>query len=101
MIGMDTLRILNTLREHAPELRSAGVDHLRLFGSSARGEARPTSDIDLLADFAPNQRITLLTLGGLQQRLTELVGAEVDLSSESWMKEPVRRKALEEAILAF
>ena len=98
---METQRILATLRDHAPELRSAGVDHLRLFGSGARGEAGATSDIDLLADFAPGQRVTLLTLAGLQQRLTELLGAEVDLSSERWMKEPVRREAIEEALLAF
>lgn len=98
---METARIIATLREHAPELRSTGVAHLRLFGSSARGETRRNSDVDLIADFASGQRVTILTLGGLQQRLTELLGAEVDLSSEAWMKEPVRRRALEEAILVF
>jgi len=49
---MDKNRILAILRSHAPELQAAGLAHLRLFGSVARGEATPQSDIDLIADFA-------------------------------------------------
>ena len=98
---MDADRILAILRSHAPELQAAGLAHLRLFGSAARGEATPESDIDLLADFVPGKRISLLTLSGLRLRLTELLGAEVDLSSSDWMKDQVRQKALEEAIRAF
>jgi uncharacterized protein len=90
---MDTDRILAILRSHAPELQAAGLAHLRLFGSVARGEASPHSDIDLLADFDPSARISLLTLSGLQIRLSDLLGAEVDLSSSVWLKEPVRVRA--------
>ena len=98
---MDTDRILAILRSHAPELQAAGLAHLRLFGSAARGQATAQSDIDLLADFVPGKRISLLTLSGIQIRLTELLGAPVDLSSSDWMKDQVRQKALEEAIRAF
>jgi hypothetical protein len=87
---VDTDRILAILRSHAPELQAAGLAHLRLFGSVARGEATPHSDIDLLADFDPSARISLLTLSGLQIRLSDLLGAEVDLSSSAWLKDPVR-----------
>jgi predicted nucleotidyltransferase len=76
-------QILATLRQQAPYLQAAGIAHLRLFGSAARGEATDQSDIDLLADFAPGAHISLLTISGLQQRLKELLGAEVDLSSNS------------------
>ena len=44
---MDTDRILAILRSHATELQAAGLAHLRLFGSVARGEAREGSDVDL------------------------------------------------------
>ena len=94
-------RILATLRRHAPELRAAGLARLRLFGSVARGEATPQSDIDLLADFVPGTRISLLTVSGLQIRLAELLGAGVDLSPADWIKEPVREQALQEAIDVF
>jgi uncharacterized protein len=76
---VDTNRILAILRTHAPELQAAGLAHLRLFGSAARGEATPHSDIDLLADFTPGSRISLLTLSGLRLRLSDLLGTEVDL----------------------
>jgi predicted nucleotidyltransferase len=94
-------RILATLRRHAPELQAAGLAHLRLFGSVARGETTPHSDIDLLADFVPGTRISLLTISSLQVRLAELLGAAVDLSPADWIKEPVRVQALQEAIDVF
>ena len=98
---MDTARILAILRSHAPELQAEGLLHLRLFGSVARGEATPESDIDLLADFAPGSRISLLTLSGLRLRLSDLLDAEVDLSSAASLKEPVRTRANHEALSVF
>jgi uncharacterized protein len=98
---MDKDRIIVILREHAPELRAAGLVHLRVFGSVARGEATPQSDVDLLADFDRSKRLTLLTVGSLERRLGDLLGLKVDLSAAEWMKEPVRRQALREAVIAF
>jgi uncharacterized protein len=98
---MDKERIILILREHAPELKEAGLVHLRVFGSVARGEASPQSDVDLLADFDRSKRVTLLTVGRLESRLGDLLGVKVDLSSADWMKEPVRRQALQEAVIAF
>jgi predicted nucleotidyltransferase len=82
-------------------LQAAGLAHLRLFGSAARGEARKDSEIDLLADFAPGLRVSLLTLSGLRLRLCDLLGAEVDLSSSASLKEPVRSRVDREAVHVF
>jgi predicted nucleotidyltransferase len=98
---MDRESILAVLRTHAPELRSAGLVHLRLFGSVARGEATAHSDVDLLADFDRSRRITLITVGSIESRLADLLGSKVDLSSADWMRESVRNHALSEAVLAF
>ena len=65
---MEKDRVLAILREHAPELMDAGVMHLRVFGSVARGDASSCSDVDLLADFDKSRRLTLVTLGGLESR---------------------------------
>lgn len=100
-LAMDTEHILAILREHASELSAEGLVHLRLFGSVARGEASPESDVDLLAEFAPTKCLTLVTVGGLESRLSDLLGARVDLSSAEWMREPVRDRVLREAVLAF
>ena len=92
---------LAILRAHEAELRASGVLHLRLFGSVARDEATDQSDIDILAYFDPNQRLSLWTLGGLQQQLVDLLGRDVDLVRESRLLGRVRERALNEAVLAF
>lgn len=94
-------RILATLRAHEAELRAAGIVHLRVFGSVARGDAKDRSDVDLLAEFDPAKTQTLVTLGALQSRMSEWLGAEVDLSSAAWLKSSVSERARQEAILAF
>jgi predicted nucleotidyltransferase len=93
--------ILLKLRRHAPELKEAGLVHLRVFGSVARGEANAHSDVDLLADFDKSRQFTLVTVGNLETRLADLLGVKVELSSADWMREPVRQQALREAVLAF
>jgi hypothetical protein len=98
---VDKAFVISTLREHEAELRAEGVLHLRVFGSVARGENSAVSDVDLLADFDRSRRLTLLTMSRLQNRLSDLLGAEVDLSSAEWMREPIRTRALDEAVLAF
>ena len=98
---MDKESILSILQRHAPELQAAGLLHLRLFGSVARGQATAKSDVDLMADFDPSKQMTLVTLGSLENRLSTLLGTTVDLSSADWMKEPVRKQALQEAVIAF
>ncbi len=98
---MEKDRVISLLRGHAAEFQAAGVLHLRLFGSVARGEASPQSDVDLLADFDRSRRFTLVTLSRLESRLAELLGVEVDLSSPEWLRESIRNRVLEEAVLVF
>jgi hypothetical protein len=54
---MDRSTIIAKLREHEPELKAAGIVRLSLFGSVARGDQTPQSDIDLMADFAKTKRL--------------------------------------------
>ena len=57
MEAMDREQVIATLREHEPGLRAVGVVRLSLFGSTARGDRRPDSDVDLLAAFDATRRI--------------------------------------------
>jgi len=98
---MDSASVLSTLRLHEPELKAAGIVHLRLFGSVARGEATDQSDVDLMADLDRTKRLTLVWMVHLENRLSDLLGVKVDLSPSDGMKEEVRKRALCEAILAF
>ena len=98
---MNRDEVINKLRAHEPELKAAGIVRLAVFGSVARGDNSPESDVDLLADFDKTKRYTLLTIGRLENRLADLLGTRVDLSSPEWLKESVKNQVLREAVLAF
>ena len=62
------------------------VKELSVFGSAARGELRPESDIDLLVDFLPDARIGLFELWDLGEELERLLGRRVDLVPKGGLK---------------
>jgi predicted nucleotidyltransferase len=99
---MDQSTIIRTLREHERELRSAGVEHLLLFGSWARGTAvQAMSDIDLIAEFDAGREYSLLDRVQLENRLADMLGAKVDLAPLRMLKDGIRERAMREAVPAF
>ncbi|CAH0351990.1 hypothetical protein SPH9361_01716 [Sphingobium sp. CECT 9361] len=70
---------IGRIRAHEQEMRAAGMDALYLFGSTARGEAGPQSDVDLACDITNARKIGLFEFIAMQQRLEELLGTRVDL----------------------
>jgi predicted nucleotidyltransferase len=81
--------VIATLRAHEVELRNAGIRHLSLFGSVARGDGDADSDIDLAVELDPAARIGLFGIAALERRLAELVGRQVEL-----LPEPVEKARL-------
>jgi predicted nucleotidyltransferase len=73
-----------------------GARNLRVFGSVARGEAGPTSDVDFLVEMEPGR--SLFDLGGLLMDLEALLGCRVDLVTERGLKERIRDRVLQEAV---
>ena len=73
-----------------------GARNVRIFGSVARGDARPDSDIDVLVDLDPGR--SLLDMGGLLVDLQDLLGCRVDVVTERGLKERIRRRVLAEAV---
>ncbi len=98
---MNKDQVIDKLRAHEPELKAAGIVRIAVFGSVARGDNSSESDVDLLADFDRTRRHTLLTMARLENRLADLLGTRVDLSSPEWLKEPAKDQALREAVVAF
>jgi predicted nucleotidyltransferase len=88
-------RVLRILREHEVEIRARGVTRLRMFGSMARGEAAPESDVDLIADIDRSTRFSLLDLVGLQYLLRDLLGREVDVGTTVERMRPRMRQRFE------
>ena len=77
------------------------VRELAVFGSGARGELRPDSDIDLLVVFDEAAVVTLFTLFDLQHELAQLLGRRVDLVSKNGLKHAVRKDILAEARVLY
>jgi hypothetical protein len=73
-----------------------GAYNVRVFGSLARGEARPDSDVDFLVDLEPGR--SLFDLGGLLYELQSLLGVEVDVVTEKGLRERFRERVLREAV---
>jgi predicted nucleotidyltransferase len=93
--------ILSVLRAHEPELRRAGILRVALVGSAVRGDADETSDVDLLTVIDKARGLSLIQLVGLERRLAELIGTDVDLLDSETLPERVRRTAEAEAVIAF
>ena len=83
----------------SPILRRYGVVSAAVFGSLARGEASPSSDVDLLVELPDNA--TLLTLSGLQLDLTRVLGREVDLVTPRGLKPRIRPRVLAEQVRIY
>ena len=77
------------------------VRELSLFGSAARGEMRPDSDIDILVEFLPDSSIDLVDYAGLMLDLSQLLGRKVDLVSKNGLKPLIRASVLAEARLLY
>jgi len=75
---------------------SYGAHNIRVFGSAARGDSCPSSDIDFLVDLEPDR--TLMDLGGLLIALQELLQVRVDLATERMLRPKVRERALADAV---
>jgi uncharacterized protein len=73
-----------------------GARNVRVFGSLARGEASPDSDIDILVKLDPGR--SLLDIVAIKQDLEDLIGCEVDVVTEAAISPYIREQVLKEAV---
>ena len=88
--------VVDRLKLHRDEVRRLGVRSLSLFGSVARDEARPDSDVDLLATF--ESPVTSDAFFGAKFFLEDLLGKRIDLVTESALRDPIREAIARELI---
>jgi predicted nucleotidyltransferase len=84
------------LREHRTDLERLGVKSLALFGSTARGDARPGSDVDLLVEFS--RPVGLFEFVRLQRALEQILNCGVDLATPDALRESMKDDILKEAV---
>jgi len=98
---MERQAAIESLGRHAADLRDRGVVHLSVFGSTARGEASPESDIDLLVDINAEYRLTLVKLAQLRTFLNGILDAEADITIREGIKPLLRDSIVEDGIRVF
>ncbi len=98
---MDSRDAVATLRRHESELRTRGVAHAAVFGSVARGDHRPGSDLDIMIDVAPEAALTVYGYVGLKEYIAGLFDGPVDVVTRDALKPYVRPAATSDAIYAF
>ncbi len=98
---MDGQEIIARLKENEPALRARGVRHAALFGSRARGDARPDSDIDIMVELDPAARVTVFKYAGLKAYIAGLFEGRVDVVNRDGLKPYIRPAATGDAIYAF
>ena len=92
-------RVLSILNAHQAELHDLGVKSLEIFGSVARDEARPDSDVDFLVEFSIEA--SLFDLFRIRHYLEDLLGCDVDLGTTDALKEHLRETILKDVIGVF
>jgi uncharacterized protein len=98
---MNSSETLFALKQLEPSLRQQGVSALYLFGSLARGEAGPESDIDLAFDIAPDVKFSLFDQAQITCELTEKLGAKVDFVPRRAIHPYIRDRIEAEQIKVF
>jgi predicted nucleotidyltransferase len=98
---MNRDRAIALLNDHASEIKARGVARLGLIGSTARGEAGPDSDVDVLAEIEPGRVFTLFDLVALSDFLSEILDQRVDVVLARGQMTPMQRNVQAERVEVF
>lgn len=97
---MDRAEAIARLKSHEAELRRLGVEHLYLFGSTARGEARARSDVDLFFDHAEGA-LGLYDLVDVREAARRILGRKADVLTRRSLHPALRAGIEASALLVF
>ncbi len=97
---MERDEAMRLLRAHAADLKRLGVEHLYLFGSTARGEARDDSDVDLFFDHE-NGKVGLFEVMDVMTRAAEILGRPIDAMTRRSLHPRLRKRIEDTAVLVF
>ena len=91
---------ISLLKLHESELKRLGVDHLYMFGSTARDEARDQSDVDLFFDYEKG-RLGLFELMDVKAFAARILGRETDIMTRDSLHKTLKRQIEESAVRVF
>jgi len=89
-----------TLKAHEAELKHLGVEHLYLFGSTARGEASEDSDVDLFFDYQKG-KLSLFDLMEVMELTSSILGRKADITTRDSLHSALRQRIEASAVAIF
>jgi hypothetical protein len=97
---MQRTEAINRLKQHEADLKRLGVEHLYMFGSTARDEARDDSDIDLFFDHRKGQ-LGLYELMDVKELARKVLGRPTDVMTRASLHPALRDQIEADAVLVF
>jgi len=91
---------ISRLRERAPDLKRLGVEHLYMFGSTARDEARDDSDVDLFFDYQKG-KLGLFELMDVREIAAQILGRPTDIVTRDSLHKTLRQRIEASALQVF
>ena len=95
---MNKVKAIRLITKHAEAIRSFGVEHLYLFGSTVRGDSDSTSDVDIFVDLSRDAHFSLFDLIDLRRYLARILGARADVFPRRGLHRVIRRDIEREAV---
>jgi predicted nucleotidyltransferase/predicted XRE-type DNA-binding protein len=94
-------RVVAAIKAHEKNIRAEGATALYLYGSVARGEAGPQSDVDVFVEYDPTSRFNLLHLSGIKILLEDSLGVPIHITTGDSLKPPMKAIVQSEAVRVF
>ena len=95
---MKRVELLSRLRDSVDAVRAEGATGLYIYGSRARGDHRPDSDLDVFVDYDPGKKFSLIDLAGIYNVLTERLGLEISITTRDALHPKLREQIEREAV---
>lgn len=93
--------VVASLMQTKPALAERGVQHIAIYGSRARGDNTPQSEIDLLVDVAPESRFSLLDLIGIEHLVGDMLGIRAHANTKDGLEARFARRIARDVVDVF
>lgn len=98
---MSRNEVIERLQRNADAIKGMGATSLYLFGSAARDDAQPDSDLDLFIDYDPARRFSLIDLVGIKQFLEGKMSTEIDITTRDSLQPMLKAEIEQSAVRVF
>ncbi|MGO8955119.1 MAG: nucleotidyltransferase family protein [Rhodomicrobium sp.] len=98
---MDRATMIERIKAKEEAIRKEGATHLYVFGSRARGDNKPASDVDVYVDYEQDRKFSLLDLAGIKVLLEDELGFDVHITTKSSLRPELKGEIEAQSIRVF